>query len=484
MGYGIWPLALVAWVPLWGALEETRERGRAASALAGFAFGAAACAGGYTWLWRLVEVFLGGSAPAGAALWLGHALWFALGFALYGALYDGARRRGWPVAAAGIPGLVAVEWLYPSLFSLHLGNALVDRTLWIQAADLGGPLLLSALAGLANAAAFETWRWLRGARARPLGTWAFAGAAALLGAGYGAARSGALERAVAAAPALRVGIVQANLGVLAKGRDPERVLQEHREQTRELLAEGDVDLVVWPETVYTRGIQGPLPVSGELIRGALRAPLLFGAASVRTVEGRRLTFNSAFLVGADGAIRSGYDKNLLVPFAESLPVPALAGLFPHAQGFGAASEVPPLALGPWRVSTPICYEAVEPGFVRRMVAQARPHLLVTLANDGWFGDSQEPWIHLAVARLRAVEHRRYLVRATNSGISAIVDPLGRVTARSGLGTRENLRGTVRMLEGETVYARFGDWVGWLAVAVVGAALLPVSPKPGTRADPG
>jgi apolipoprotein N-acyltransferase len=90
-----------------------------------------------------------------------------------------------------------------------------------------------------------------------------------------------------------------------------------------------------------------------------------------------------------------------------------------------------------------------------------------LANDAWFGDSHEPWIHLAVARMRAIEHHRYVVRATNSGVSAFVDPAGRLLARSELLARQNLRGTVRPLEGATLYARLGDWPGWLA----GAALL-------------
>jgi apolipoprotein N-acyltransferase len=478
VGFGLWPLALAAWPALWAALEALRGRGARECALAGFAFGGAACALGYTWLWRLVEVFLGGSRLAGAALWLGHAAWFAFGFALYAVAYHRVRRRGWPVAAAGVAPLVALEWLFPALFPLHLGNALVERTLWIQTADLGGPLLVTAQTVLASAALFEGWRFARGRRSRPGGTWALAGACAALAAGYGAWRSHDVERAAAAAPELRLGLVQANLGVLEKVDDPEEALRRHREQTRELLAGGAVDLLVWPETVYTRGIQGPLPVSGELIRGDLRVPLLFGVASLRSVGGRRLTFNSAFLIGADGAIRSGYDKNLLVPFAESVPVPGLAGLFPHAQAFGASADVAPVELGPWRIATPICYEAIEPAFVRRMVASGRPHLIVSLANDAWFGDSREPRIHLAVARLRAVEHRRYLVRATNSGISALVDPLGRVIARSGLLARENLRGTVRLLEGETVYGRFGDWPGGLACALVALGL--AVPLPAAR----
>jgi apolipoprotein N-acyltransferase len=483
VGFGLWPLALVALVPLWWALESLRERGPGAAAGAGFAFGFAAHAGGYTWLWRLVDVFLGGDRLLGAALWLLHGAWFALGFALYGVLYRAVRRRGGPVALAGAAPLLVVEWLYPALFPVHLGDALVDRTLLVQSADLGGPLLLSAGVALANAAVFEGLRFARGERALPLGTWLLATLTALASAGYGALRIPQLERAIEAAPELQLGVVQANLDVLEKRRDPALVHRRHLEQTRELLAAGPVDLVIWPETVYSRGLQGPLPLSGEMIRQDLRVPLLFGAASVRSVGGRRRKFNSAFLIAADGTIRDGYDKNRLVPFAESLPFPALARFFPHAQDFGAGQGAAPLRLGPWRISTPICHETVWPDAVRRMVAAGDPHLIVSLANDAWFGDSAEPRIHLALARLRAVEHHRYLVRATNGGISAIVDPLGRVVARTGLLTRENLRGGVHLLAGATFYGRFGDWPGVAAALALGLALArPTRGRPARRAQ--
>jgi apolipoprotein N-acyltransferase len=464
-GFGIWPLALLAWAALWQGLEAERERGAASAALLGFVFGEVAHAGGYPWLLRLVDVFLGGARGLGAALWVAHSLWFAAGWALYAVLYRAARARGWPVAAAGVLPLVALEWLFPQLFPVHLGDAFVDRTHFVQIADLGGPLLVSALAALVNAALFESARWLAGTAPRPVACWAVAALALAAAGAYGSHRLAALERAASAAPALRVGIVQANFGVLEKRRDPGAVHRRHQQQTRELLAEGPLDLVVWPETVYSRGVSGPFPVAGDLIRGDHGTPLLFGAASVRSEGGARRVYNSALLIQADGTIRESYDKNLLVPIAEQLPFArALRGLFPHAQDFGAAEETPPLTLGALRISTPICYEAAVPGFVRRMVLGADPHLLVMLANDAWFGDSHEPWIHLAVARMRAIEHHRHLVRATNSGVSAFVDPAGRVLARSELLASQNLRGTVRPLEGRTLYARLGDWPGWLAAA--------------------
>jgi apolipoprotein N-acyltransferase len=473
VGWGVWPCLLVFLVPLWAALERAPSVPGALAA--GTVFGLVAFAGGFGWLWRLVDVFLAGNRVVGALLWLVYGAWFSAGFAVYAGLYRAVRRRGWPVAMAGVPPLLAVEWLQPQVFPLHAGGGLVSVPAWIQTADLGGPLLLTALVGGTNVAVFETWRWWRGRRARPVAVWTTALAVALLAFGYGRLRESALAAAVSAAPALRVGVVQANLGVLEKRIQGVVTHRRHLEQTRELLAGGDVDLVVWPETAYVRGLRRPLPISGQPVRDDLRVPLLFGGSSVwQDDDGRRFKANSAFLVGSDGMIRDAYDKNLLIPLAEYVPfaglLPGIARWFPHVEEFGAVTETPALRLGAWRIATPICYEVIRPDFVRRMVRASHPHLFVTLANDAWFGDSQEPWIHLALARLRAVEHRRFLVRSTNSGVSAVVDPSGRLVAHTGLLVRANLRATVRPLDGETVYARLGDWPGWLAVALVGVGV--------------
>lgn len=474
VGFGIWPLTLVCLAPLWQALEETSGRTRT-SALLGFTFGWVAYAGGYHWLWRIVDVFLGGNMVLGAALWLTDSFWFAMRYALYAILYGVVRNCGWPVGVSGVAPLLVIEWLYPLLFPVHFGHGLAEQITFIQISDLGGPLLLSAVAAFMNVAIFETWRWRRGVRGLPLWTWTAAGSALLLVWIYGVARMNLIDRAVQDRPTLRVGVVQGNLGIQEKGQQAVRDHQRYLDQTRELLAEGDVDLVVWPETVYTRGLRGPLPISGRLVRGDLNVPLLFGGAFVRAETGQRLKHNSALLIGADGVIRDVYDKNLLIPLTEYVPladiVAPLAEWVSNASEFTASSETPPLILGAWRISTPICYEAVRPAFVRRMVREANPNLIVTLANDAWFGDSQEPWLHLAMAKLRAVEHRRYLVRATNSGVSAVVDPAGREVTRSGLLTRENLHATVHMFDRTTAYTRWGDWPGWAALALVLIAIV-------------
>lgn len=471
VGYGVWPCLFVFLTPLWWALEAPGARRRAVTAAAvGVVFGLTAYAGGFFWLWYLVDAFLDGDRVGGACFWLLYGIWFALGFGAYAVTVRALRRRGWPLAVAAIPPLVVLEWRQLQVFPLYAGGGLISVPLLAQSADLGGPLLLTALLGITNVAVFETFAWWRGRRPRPLATWTVALAVALCVLVYGARRITTIEAATRDAPTLEVGLVQANLNPAEKNAYSLLTHTRHLEQTRALLAAGNLDLVIWPETAYVRGLRRPLPVSGRPVRAELAVPLLFGANSVVEKDGHLLKSNSAFLVDADGSIHDGYDKNLLIPFAEYLPLaellPWTRAWFPHVEQFGAADEVPVLHLGPWRIATPICYEAIHPEFVRRMASAVHPHLLVTLANDAWFGDSQEPWIHLALARLRAIEHRRFLIRATNSGVSAIVDPAGRIVARTGLLTQETLRGVVSPLEGETVYARVGDWPGWLAAAVV------------------
>jgi len=474
VGYGVWPLALVCLAPLWQGCEESSSNAARAAAL-GLLFGWVSYAGGYLWLWAILDIFLAGNWWLGALFWLADSLWFALRYALYGLLYAWLRGRGSAIAVAALAPLLVLEWLYPLLFPVHLGHALAGRATLVQMSDLGGPLLLTAFAALINLAVFSSWRWWRGASAAPRLIWGLAVAALLAAWWYGAARIAAVDAAVAAAARLRIGIVQGNLGVREKGGDARRDHQLYVEQSRELLAMApDLDLVVWPETVYSLGLRGPLPISGDLVRRDLPVPLLFGAAFVRTDSGQRLTYNAALLVGEDGVIRSGYEKNLLIPFTEYLPfeswLPGLRERFSVASRFHAATTTPALRFGAWRIATPICYEAVRPAFVRRMVNDGRANLIVTLANDAWFGHSQGPWLHLAMARLRAIEERRFLVRATNSGISAIVDPCGREVVASGMLTRENLRGEVALLDEQTWYARCGDWVGWAAVLALGVSI--------------
>jgi apolipoprotein N-acyltransferase len=260
------------------------------------------------------------------------------------------------------------------------------------------------------------------------------------------------------------------MGIFEKRTEAVEGHRRHLEQSHQLEDVEDLDLIVWPESAYIGGLPRELPVRADRVRRDLKTPILFGGISSEYVEGERKIYNTVFLIDEEGLIQSTYDKTYLLMFGEYLPfgdvIPILYELSPNSGRFTPGSHVRPLTLGPWRISTPVCYEDVLAGFTRKMVREADPHVLINLTNDAWFGDTQEPWIHHVLSQFRAIEHRRYMVRATNSGISAVIDPLGRIVAQTGVLTRENLRYDVKMLEGKTLYGRLGDWPGWLGLGAI------------------
>jgi apolipoprotein N-acyltransferase len=241
------------------------------------------------------------------------------------------------------------------------------------------------------------------------------------------------------------------------------------------------DLLVWPETVVEWGIPLETPtLAGLDPYPRAPSPLLFGAVAYRD-WGRRLEwFNSAFLRRADGTIGGRYDKIVLMPFGEYIPFagmfPWLKDLSPNTGDFqaGAGPVVLPVS-DQARVGTLICYEDLLAGHVRRTVA-AGANLLVTMTNDAWFGDSAALREHDSLALWRAVENRRYLIRATNTGFSSVTDPLGRTVAALPTQTATAASVRVQLLGGATPYQRFGNTFGYFTLALA-IALLVYSRRP-------
>jgi len=227
----------------------------------------------------------------------------------------------------------------------------------------------------------------------------------------------------------------------------------------------DVNILIWPESAFpfflTREadamaqIADLLPKGTVLITGSVRAP--------DQPPGTRITraYNSVYVIDHDGNVLSVYDKLHLVPFGEFLPFQdwmekigfeqltrVQGGFIPGTRR--RSMEIPNAP----RMLPLICYEAIFPGDV--VEHGDRPGWIANLTNDGWFGISTGPYQHLQQARLRAIEQGLPLVRAANTGISAVIDPLGRVIARLGLGIEGVLDSTLPTAIPPTVYARAGD----------------------------
>lgn len=457
-------LAAFAW-------SVDRHDSIAAGSFVGGCFGWSGYVAGFFWLQPALASFWEGNVALSWLVWLAWGVWVSFRFVATATLFQVLRSRSVGVVTSLTLAWITVEWLYPSLFPFFVANPLIDQAWLVQTAALGGPLLVSAwvcaVSALLATSASAMMREAGASRAESFSV--FAATIGVLA--YGAYSNVAIEQRLRDANTLTVGVIQANVNVVEKRAERALSHRRHVRESRSLLSEADVDLLIWPETSVLYALPTTLPISGAAVLAGIETPLLFGGVR-RSADGRR--FNSAMLIGADGIIRTAYDKRLLIPFAEFVPLgdrlPWWEATAPTLSRFTAGRAPVALELDALSIATPICYETIRPRYVRELVRDSAPQLLVSLTNDGWFGDSPEPRIHLRLARFRAIEHRLYMVRATNTGISAIIDPLGRVLRRAPLFEPASMIAEVGLLQGTTIYGIFGDWPG-LASAVVLAGLL-------------
>jgi len=212
----------------------------------------------------------------------------------------------------------------------------------------------------------------------------------------------------------------------------------------------------------------------EFLAKRLGISLLFGTVDYRPIKGQIRPVNAAALIRSDGSWGETYAKMHLVPFGEYVPLSGILG-FVNRMVSGAIGDFAPgdqavvVSVGPLRVGTAICYEMIFPELVRRF-PESGATLLVNLTNDAWFGASSGPYQHFQMVRMRAVENRRYVVRAANTGISAVVDPQGRVLAHTELMEERILEGRIFSRQAKTFYTRHGDVFAILCAILAAAAL--------------
>jgi apolipoprotein N-acyltransferase len=289
---------------------------------------------------------------------------------------------------------------------------------------------------------------------------------------FGVARISMVKSNVEKAEAVRVGYVQGNMGLMQKREQPGEGLRRHVRLTQELRDKG-VDFVVWSESSVTFSVPEEMgmktPFYRDRFAGRLGVPTIFGAVLFRVDPDRERWFNTAIATNAKGEVTGRYDKQYLLAFGEYLPFgddfPIMYKWSPHSGRFSKGTSLEPVELDvkgtKHKVSVLICYEDILPAFTNDMVAHANPELLVNITNDAWFGDTTEPWEHLALAKFRAIEHRRFLIRSTNSGVSAIIDPVGGVVTNTKTFVAEAQEGVVRWMRGTTVYEIVGNVPWWL-----------------------
>ena len=470
LGYAGFDQFYLEWICLVPILWAIREQSPVRAFFIGWVAGIIGHGIGFYWIIYMFQQFAGLSWPP-ALLGL---LLLAAANGIVFAVWAGVTRfitrgTGWSVIWISPVVWTALEKFWPEIFPNYLGASQYKLTLLTQVADVTGILGVTFLVVYVNSLIYavierrmekQRFSW------RPVAIFAAVIALVL---SYGVVCIHGVDKSASIAEKLTVGLVQTNRGAGEKHKDRERFLREHQEMSRKIIAENKIDLIVWPEGILTVNLESR---EGQLqpdTLGNLHTPILFGAIMRIDHHDGTQFYNSSVLANEMNQILGTYDKMVLVPFGEFIPFgktfPMLYSWSPYSSRFWSGGNVEPLMLGRHILSVNICYEDIFPGQIRMLMNGGRDHripeVMFNLTDDSWYGNTVEPMEHLALASFRAIEHRRPLVRSTTTGISAIVDPAGRLTHRTGQWTKETLVGRIPMMQGRTAYAMLGDWIGWL-----------------------
>jgi apolipoprotein N-acyltransferase len=472
------PLFLLAWiafVPFFWVIDQTDRMRRAV--FFGWLTGVFAHLFGLYWLVYTISVFGGFPYPVSSILFLIYAALQGIHMALFALAIK--RLGHGPVNFFPALFWVVLEFWFPFLFPWYLANSQSSFASFIQTADLVGPFGASLILMWANTAIYAILMSYK--RNRQI-LWQPAALVVLLIIGsviYGALRLETVSGQMASAPKFSVAAVQGNIDVDLKW-DPKRA-RENLEVYRNLTKQtGGVALVIWPET----SIEEWVPESLTQLPPEVMPPLdsatryfIFGAKSFDGRPGERdfKAFNTAFLTDATGRILDRYHKQVLLAFGEYIPfskiLSKLPGM-PFSGGFtpGEGPHTLNLSTGQ-RIAPLICYEDLMPQLSRAFVKEANANVLVNLTNDSWYGRTLAPWQHARVAQWRAIETRRSLFRVTNTGATVVINAKGEIDDALPIFTPAVLTAKVDLLEGETFYVRFGDWLAWSATLIsIGLAL--------------
>ncbi len=474
-------------VPVMFALDRAQNWKQAA--FVAWIAGSVATAGGFYWMVALFQRFAGMPLIAAVAVYAIFCSYQGITFLLFGVTTRKIRQStGLPMSFVAPVVFVTFEWMVPLLFPFYVAITQAWHPTLIQIAEITGPLGVSALLLLANGTLYDALH-LRHRALKPVAVGVCVIAAVLL---FGVLRIKQVDEAAANATKMKVGAVQGNVAYDRKGeKNPAlapQQLRELQEHSQKLEAAG-AQLIVWSETAYPhwfpRELKNDLPEADDRrFRRGFSAPLISGSVTFST--GPRV-YNSALFFDSNGNITGRYDKVELLAFGEALPtwldfelvrkiVPQGFGHF--VRGTGAKTlpfEFPDNR--PFPISTVICYEDIIPQFLHK-VGALHPYLLVNITNDSWYGAETEPWEHLALAVFGSIEQRTSMVRVVNSGVTAFVDPVGRVRQKidpvDPSITRvpaESVLVEVPLLQaGNTLFAKYGDTFAYACVAITGILL--------------
>jgi len=476
-------LCLLAWfslTPLFALWR--RSSGWRQAALLGLAAGFGFHGTALYWIYSTCR-FAGLAVFVGVLAWASLAFFMALNWGLIGALGRWAEPKGalrpWAWAAVWTAVTFACERWTPRLCIDMLGYTQWRFISLLQVSSLAGPHFLGFVVVAANAVGEGAWDEFQRRKIQ----WINPCAILLLIAGslgYGFAQL-ARRSAAMSGSFLRVEILQPVVDQYQKfDALYARRIQDNFAELLSRPRAGAADLVVWPETClpdWVMARQG-IPQVAAWAR-KLKSFQLVGAVS----QDRDASHNSAFLISPEGQVQAAYHKRQLVPFGEFVPFKFLGrfiGILDQMGGLAPGAALQPLFETPLGTAAAgICYEAAFPRLARSDAARGA-RLVFNLTNDGWYKDTWGPYQHFGVNIYRAIENRVTVVRCGNTGISAVIDPWGVVTAQLALGQRGRLDARVPSSDPfprRSFYARHGDWFGGLCLMAMAALVLAVFWRP-------
>lgn len=445
-----WGFSCLAWIALVPLLICLRDLSPGNAFRAGFLTGMAHYLTLMYWLAYTLNTY--GNMPwylCGLALFL-FAAYLACYFALFSMLLIRVD-RGNPVGMLTAPLLwVALEYVRSFLFSGFpwelLGYTQFDVLPLIQISDITGVYGVSFLIVTANTVICRIVLCLNGK------TWQgmtikkyaavvqFSALCLIAGAlwGYGIWRINDIDRSMARATSARIAVVQGNIDQTLKW-DRAFKTEVAQKYVRLSLEAGKKkpELIVWPETATPFYFLYHTRLTKMVKEGVRRigCDFLIGSPSFSRQGDKNEYYNSAYLLHPDGTLGHRYDKVHLVPFGEYVPfkewLPFAGKIVDHVGDFKPGTKGVTLAWQGYHLGIQICYEMIFPNLSRAIVKNGA-NLLFNLTNDAWYGNTGAPDQHFSMAVLRAVENRRWVARAANTGISGFIDPVGRVTASTPL----------------------------------------------------
>ena len=468
--FGIATLAIIAPAALFMLWLSATPR---QAFLEGWVYGLGLLGAGVSWMYISIEQFGNTGVLLAAAITVGFVLLVSLFYGAagwltaLGLMRGGGRRWTFPLFLPAI--WVLVEWLRGWALTgfpwLALGYSQIDGPLRGYAPLLG--VYGVSWAAVATSALLVMLLERRGRRRLviPLLIAAF---------WIGGIPLNRIDWTAPAGRPLTVALVQGNVPQHLKWRPEQLVptIQLYRQLTRKHWGS---DLIVWPETAvpafeYRVDEAFLRPLATEAKEQG--TDLLVGIPLLDEETGRY--FNAILKLGSG---QDDYRKRHLVPFGEFMPLrpllePLLAWVEIPMSSFSAGEDARPLVrVAGYQAGVSICYEDAFPAEVNQALPDAA--FLVNASNDAWFGDSLAPHQHMEIARMRALETGRFLLRSTNTGVSAIVDEKGRVTAASPIFERDVLSGTLTPMQGMTPFSRIGNWgIISLMFCFAGASLVP------------